>query len=152
MIESCPKSRMLLGITLLGALTILVLVVESNWTDTGPRHYKNFPAVENNSTCWLTQKYEVINDCHPCTEFEIASRSIGVCIHTHFKEVLKCANGETVTRSCDRVAWLDERNFWTFEALMFFASVISTLFVRIRRKTLDRRALQRVQRQLANSV
>lgn len=91
MIESCPKSRMLLGITLLGALvhlfyfiihnfylfifiiffffrlTILVLVVESNWTDTGSRHYKNFPAVENNSTCWLTQKYEVINDCHPCT-------------------------------------------------------------------------------------
>lgn len=96
--------------------------------------------------------FRMITNISSFLEFEIASRSIGVCIHTHFKEVLKCANGETVTRSCDRVAWLDERNFWTFEALMFFASVISTIFVRIRRKTLDRRALQRVQRQLANSV
>lgn len=86
------------------------------------------------------------------TEFEIASRSIGVCIHTHFKEVLKCESGETVTRSCDRVAWLDERNFWSFETFMFFGALTSTIFVQIRRRTLDRKALQRVQRQLASSV
>lgn len=31
-------------------------------------------------------------------DFEIRSKSIGVCIHTSFKEILKCENGETVTR------------------------------------------------------
>lgn len=32
------------------------------------------------------------------SDFEIRSKSIGVCIHTSFKEILKCENGETVTR------------------------------------------------------
>lgn len=85
-------------------------------------------------------------------ELEIKSRSIGVCIHTHNKELLRCASGETVTRSCDRVAWLDERNFWAFEALMFVSAFITCLISSSRRHTLDRRALQRVQRQLAQSV
>lgn len=30
--------------------------------------------------------------------FEIASKSQGVCIHTHNKEVLRCKSGETVSR------------------------------------------------------
>ncbi|XP_026466319.1 protein JTB-like [Ctenocephalides felis] len=148
MIESCPKRHMLLGITSLAVLTIVVLIVESRWT---PPRTKQFP-IENNSTCWLKEDYEVIQDCHPCTELEIKSRSIGVCIHTHNKELLRCASGETVTRSCDRVAWLDERNFWAFEALMFVSAFITCLISSSRRHTLDRRALQRVQRQLAQSV
>lgn len=49
-------------------LTVLVLVVESHWTDaTGSRRKKSFPEIENNSTCWKRESYVVIQDCHPCT-------------------------------------------------------------------------------------
>ncbi|KAG5870806.1 hypothetical protein JTB14_005356 [Gonioctena quinquepunctata] len=119
MIESCPKKRMVLGISFLGILTILVLVVESNWTESNKRNRKSNFVVEQNSTCFETEKYEVVKECEPCSAFEIRSKNIGVCIHTHYKEVLKCANGETVTRSCDRAAYIDEQAFWRFEGFMF---------------------------------
>lgn len=84
--------------------------------------------------------------------FEITSQSIGVCVHTHFKEVLKCASGEMVSRSCDRAAYYDEITFWRFETSMLVASVISTICVYSRKKVLNKRMMQRVQRQLATSV
>ncbi|KAJ8912553.1 hypothetical protein NQ315_006625 [Exocentrus adspersus] len=127
MIESCPKKRMVLGITVLGILTVLVLIIESHWTENNKHIRKQNFVIEQNSSCWEKDKYEVVRDCEPCSEFELRSRSIGVCIHTHFKEVLKCANGETVTRSCDRAAFYDEQIFWRFEGCMFVASIISTL-------------------------
>lgn len=34
----------------------------------------------------------------PDSDFEIASKSQGVCVHTHNKEVLRCKSGETVSR------------------------------------------------------
>ncbi|KAG8040605.1 hypothetical protein G9C98_002601 [Cotesia typhae] len=97
MIESCTKKRMLLAVTLLGGLTVLVLIVESQWTDST----NNKPFIENlerNATCTTNGDYEIITECHPCTAFEIASKSIGVCIHSRYKEILRCKTGETVTR------------------------------------------------------
>ncbi|CAH0551304.1 unnamed protein product [Brassicogethes aeneus] len=152
MIESCPKKRMLLGITGLGILTVVVLIWESHWTESTVHTRKRNFVVEQNSTCFEKERFEVIRDCEPCTAFEITSKSIGVCIHTHYKEVLKCANGETVTRSCDRAAYFDEQAFWQFEGLMFSASFVSTVCVVFRKKVLNKRMLQRVQRQIANSV
>ncbi|KAJ8982912.1 hypothetical protein NQ317_004566 [Molorchus minor] len=118
MIESCPKKRMIVGISVLGILTVLVLIVESHWTESNKHLKKQNFVVEQNSTCWEKEKYEVIKDCEPCSAFELRSKSIGVCIHTHFKEVLRCANGETVTRSCDRAAYFNEQAFWRFEGFV----------------------------------
>lgn len=151
MIESCPRKRMLLGITFLGTLTVCVLFVESHWTQQNNTRKRSF-RVEQNSTCFEREKYEIVQECQPCTDFEIASKSIGVCIHTHYKEVLKCASGEMVTRSCDKVAYIEEHQFWKFESFMFISALISTFLVYVRKKVLNKRMLQRVQRQLANSV
>ncbi|XP_022903318.1 protein JTB [Onthophagus taurus] len=150
MIESCPKRRMFIGITSLGILTILVLIIESNWTESNLKK-REFP-IEQNSTCRDKEKHVVIKECEPCTAYEITSKSIGVCIETHFKEVIKCASGEMVTRSCDRAVYLDEKRFWKFECSMFMGSLVSLVFVIARKKVLNKRLLQRVQRQLANSV
>lgn len=151
MIESCTKKRMLLGITLLGGLTILVLIVESHWTNTSNSKpfLENF---ENHSTCALGEEYQVISECHPCTAFEVASKSIGVCVHARYKEILKCKNGETITRSCDKVAWLEERIFWKFESFMFFLAVVSCISVFWRENVLRQRIIRRVARQLRTSV
>lgn len=85
-------------------------------------------------------------------DFDLASNSVGVCVHTRYKEVLRCSGSEIVTRSCDRAAYVEEKLFWRFETFMFLASVASTYCVWFRKKVLNKRMLQRVQRQLANSV
>ncbi|KAF5280295.1 hypothetical protein FQR65_LT03104 [Abscondita terminalis] len=136
MIESCPRKRMLLGITFLGTLTICVLFVESHWTQQTNTRKRLF-RVEQNSTCFEREKYEIVQECQPCTDFEIASKSIGVCIHTHYKEVLKCASGEMVTRSCDKVAYIEEHRFWKFEGFMFISASISTFSVICHTKSIN---------------
>ncbi|KAI4467813.1 hypothetical protein MML48_2g00014126 [Holotrichia oblita] len=140
MIETCPKKRMFLGITGLGVLTILVLIVESHLTDRISNKKRDFP-VEQNSTCKDKDTFEIIKHCEPCSAYDIASQSIGVCIHTHFKEVIKCSSGEMVTRSCDRAAYLDEKAFWKFEGFMFVSSVISILCVIARKRVLNKQSL-----------
>ncbi|XP_008544150.1 uncharacterized protein LOC103568906 [Microplitis demolitor] len=151
MIESCTKKRMLLAVTLLGGLTILVLIVESQWTDSE----NNKPYVENlerNATCTTNGDYEIISECHPCTAFEIASKSIGVCIHSRYKEILRCKTGETVTRSCDRVAWLEERAFLKFQAVMFILALLSCVTVFWRENVLRKRIIRKIAKQLRASV
>lgn len=155
MIESCTKRRMILAITFLGGLTLLVLVVESNWTSGNGRNY--VAAVDKNSSnennCWLHEEFEIVEVCHPCTDFEITSKSVGVCVPTHFKETISCKlSGKVVSRRCDRVTWLEERSFWMFEGLVFIVGVISTTAVFTRQKILDHRMLRRIQRQLASGV
>ncbi|XP_020277695.1 protein JTB isoform X2 [Pseudomyrmex gracilis] len=127
MIESCTKRRMLLGITFLGGF-------------------------ENTSSCISGDDYEIMSECHPCTAFEIASESIGVCVHARYKEVLKCKSGETITRSCDKVAWLEERTFWKFEAFMFALAVISCLSTYWRENILRHRMIKKIAKQLRISV
>ncbi|XP_030021727.1 protein JTB [Manduca sexta] len=153
MIETCSKKCMLLGTVLLGALSLLVLILESHLADTISSSHrmknKTFPT-ENNSTCWKYQPYKLISECHPCSDFEIKSKSIGVCIHTSFKEILRCENGETVTRSCDRVAYLDERAYWKFTIWSFVIGLSSSLAVMLRLRVLNYRAKRRARQMLSN--
>ncbi|XP_049874355.1 protein JTB [Pectinophora gossypiella] len=154
MFETCSKRCMLFGTVSLGVLTIVVLILESQLADSlsgSQRRNKTFPT-ENNSTCWMHQPYEIINECHPCSDFEIRSKSIGVCIHTSFKEILKCKNGETVTRSCDRVAYLEERAYWKFTIWSFVIGVTSALAVMLRMRTLDHKARMRARQVLSNGT
>ncbi|KAJ8962926.1 hypothetical protein NQ318_001338 [Aromia moschata] len=117
MIESCPKKRMILGITLQGILTVLVLIVESHWTESNKRIKKQNFVVEQNSTCWEKEKYEVIKDCEPCSAFELQSKHIGV-LHSH-----PLQRGTKVCKAA----------FWRFEGLMFIGSIGSTFCVVLRR-------------------
>ncbi|CAH2241445.1 protein JTB [Pararge aegeria] len=154
MIETCSKRCMLLGTILMGVLTIVVLILESHLADTlsgSQRRNKTFPT-ENNSTCWVHQPYTVISECHPCSDFEIRSKSIGVCIHTSFKEILKCKSGETVTRSCDRVAYLEERAYWTFTIWSLIIGLVSCFAVMLRTRVLNFRAKKRAQKALSNGA
>lgn len=70
-------------------------------------------------------------------------------MHTHNKEVLRChPSEETVSRSCDRVAWLDERNFWRFEGILLLIGFVATSTSVFRQRVLDRRTTLKIQRQL----
>lgn len=120
-------------------LTILVLFIESEW-DLISQKPKTF-LVENNSTCYLREEFETLSHCSPCTSFEIKlakSQNEGVCFHTHNKEVLRCKSGEIVIKSCDKIAWLEERNFYVFTVFAFIICVFSSTIVYTRQKFLER--------------
>lgn len=154
MIESCSTQRMLIGVIFLGGLTLLVLIVESHWTSGNTRAVQH-PLVNNGSgveLCWLNEDYEVVEECYPCTAFEIASNINKVCGPTHFKEAVNCKKSGKVYRSCEKVTWLEEKRFWQFEGLMIVIGCISTVSVYLRQRVLDYRTLRRIQRQIANSV
>nr|CAD7442174.1 unnamed protein product [Timema bartmani] len=101
-------------------LTLLVLILESHWTSVGARSYPTVSGKNNSSDhgCWLHEEYQIVEPCHLCTDFEIASKSNFVCVPTHFKEVIQCQISGKASRSCDKVTWLEERNFWIFEGVM----------------------------------
>lgn len=54
--------------------------------------------------------------------------------------------------SCDKVAWIDERNFWTFEGVLLVVGALSTGVTILRKRSLDRIVMLKVQRQLEQSV
>lgn len=54
--------------------------------------------------------------------------------------------------SCDRVTWLEERRFWTFEGILFLMGLVSALGVFVRQKQLDHKMYQRIQKQIAEGV
>lgn len=54
--------------------------------------------------------------------------------------------------SCDTVAWVDKQNFWAFEVILTIIGALSTSVTFLRRQSLDRRIMIKVQRQLEQSV
>ncbi|XP_014221015.1 protein JTB [Trichogramma pretiosum] len=151
MIESCSKKRMLLSMTLLGGLTVLVLIVESHWTESpGGKIYVD--NIEDNTTCQAGEEFKIISECHPCSAFEIASQSIGVCTKARYKEIIECKSGEKITRSCDKVAWLEERTFWKFQSFTFVGAILSCITVFWRENILRQRVVRKIARQLRGSV
>ncbi|XP_055841788.1 protein JTB [Episyrphus balteatus] len=147
MLEGYPKNRMFMGLGILVACTIIVIIIESN-IDVHDHNFQPQIVIENNSTCWLREEYQVIEECHPCTEFEVVSKSLGVCINTHYKEVLRCKSGEIVTRSCDHVAEIERRNLIIFTVVCGVLGFLSYMLVYWRERVIYRRAQLKIERQL----
>lgn len=149
MIESCSAKRMLISIVFLGGLTLLVLIIESHWTDNNT-HLVATISTNQTSNCWLKESFRIIEQCHPCTDFEITSQSNPACKETRYKEAVECETSGKVYRSCAKVSWIEETKFWKFESCMFGLAVVSTAVAYFRQAVLNRRVMLRIQKQLYN--
>ena len=160
MIESCSRRRMLLGILALGALSILVIILESRHLHTNDEssdihetHEVLKKKLSPGDKCWKTEPFEIEKECDLCTEEEIRNESPVVCVAKGYKELVKCKTSGTRThRSCDRVVWVEEAKFWKFEGFFIFSSLICGSALFVRQKQLDHRMYQRIQRQMASGV
>lgn len=167
MIERCSKKQMVLGILALGGLSILIIILESRHLS----HIEN-PVNSNNGfhdihdsdpvlkeklspddKCWQKEKFEIVEECDLCTDKEIVMTDPAVCaVSNHYKERVNCKESKKQTyRSCERVAWIEERRFWKAELTFGVVGFFSGLVVYVRRKQLDHKMYQRIQRQIANS-
>ncbi|KFM69441.1 Protein JTB, partial [Stegodyphus mimosarum] len=155
MIEFCTFRRMVIFIIGLIITSLIVLTIESFLTPSNGK-YLHHPGSreENKSTapCWQNEDYFIKQHCAPCSEFEKVSRHLPACVPTGFKEMVSCKISGDVYRSCDKVLWLEERNFFIFESCMACFGIIGAIIVSFRQKQLDQRMMQRIQQQISAGV
>jgi len=158
MIEFCNKKRMLIGILALGGLSIIIIILESRHLHTVEEDIHDWhPDLKSKLTpgdkCWQNETIDILEKCDLCTESEISQKDPLVCVAKGQKELVECkTSGKKTYRSCDRVEWVEEKRFWTFEGLLLLLGLLTGLSVFVRQKQLDHRMYQRIQRQIASGV
>nr|SVE91760.1 EOG090X0615 [Daphnia sinensis] len=102
MIEKCTKKRMLISVALLIGLSVAIVLLEHHLTQSShhsSHFHSNYSGNQTGTQCWLTEKITVLEDCHPCTDFEKNSQSVGSCVATGYKEKIRCeTSGDTSRR------------------------------------------------------
>ncbi|XP_077116728.1 protein JTB [Ranitomeya variabilis] len=102
------------------------------------------PAVS--TPCWQTEEYTISQECYSCSQFE--AKTLGQCSITGFIEQVACtASDKSEYKSC-RSAPMEKRVFWQFVGVMLAGTVALSLLVISRQRTLDRRALEKVRKQI----
>ncbi|XP_029437090.1 protein JTB [Rhinatrema bivittatum] len=107
---------------------------------------KQSDSVVVTTPCWLVEEFVVSQECTMCTSFD--TKTIKKCSTTGFIEKINCAKSKREeTRSC-RSAVMEKHSFWKFVGGTIGASFVLALVVVFRQRTLDRRALEKVRKQI----
>ncbi|XP_054857907.1 protein JTB isoform X2 [Eublepharis macularius] len=100
--------------------------------------------VSKASLCWRTEDFVVTQPCSPCSSFE--AKRTPECRATGFIEHISCGKKEEI-KSC-RSAEMEARIFWKFEGSMIGLAAVFALLVVYRQRMLDRKALEKVRKQI----
>ncbi|XP_048881181.1 protein JTB-like isoform X1 [Brienomyrus brachyistius] len=96
--------------------------------------------------CWQVEEFVVSAECFQCNAFQL--RSWPVCNPTGYVEKINCGKSKKDEyKSCRSVA-VEEGLFWKFEGTVLCLTVVFALLVILRQRALDRRASEKVRRQL----
>ncbi|XP_071794738.1 protein JTB-like [Asterias amurensis] len=102
--------------------------------------------------CWKTETFTTQGPCLACDKIAMQYASY-CCGETGFRQLVQCqASNFRIYKSCPKTKWALEKSFWTFEGIILAIWIVSFLVVSLRRRFLDWEALQRVRKQIANSV
>ncbi|XP_061300242.1 protein JTB [Pezoporus flaviventris] len=96
--------------------------------------------------CWRVEEFVVAQECGPCSGFQM--KTVPECSPTGFVERINCAGSKRAEYKSCRSALLDARSFWRFVGSMLGLSGLAALLVLSRQRLLDRRALEKVRKQL----
>lgn len=96
--------------------------------------------------CWLVEEFVVAEECTPCSTFQ--AKTIAECGSTGYIEKITCsASKRNEVKSC-RSALMEQHLFWKFEGAVVGVALIFACLVVIRQRQLDRKALEKVQKQI----
>ncbi|XP_038073281.1 protein JTB-like isoform X2 [Patiria miniata] len=156
----------------LSAAILLLCTITNSWgMDTAREYGKDALAVDGAGTnedvlklldtktpassevpCWMTESFTTQGPCQACDEHAMKYASY-CCNETGFRQLVRCESSQSpVYKSCPKSKWAMEKSFWTFEGVMLAVGLSSFVVVMFRRRALDWEALQRVKKQIANSV
>ncbi|NXD17052.1 JTB protein, partial [Nothocercus nigrocapillus] len=119
--------------------------------------------------CWLVEDFVVAQECAPCTSFQEVSaaprppstapappltglpllqKTILDCSPTGFIEKINCASSKREEFKSCRSAVMEARVFWKFVGTMMGTAAVFAVLVVCRQRVLDRKALEKVRKQI----
>lgn len=159
---------MAIAILIVAGLSILVLVLESHFSGSDVKPLNNHivgnesgendvcfgPSVASQKGDTTSHKYVISQECRPCTRLELKMNAEN-CNPTGYREKWTCKVGNTEKnryKSCPKVSWVEEKNFWIFEGVSFGIGIVSYIVAYIRQRRLDHLLMEKVHRQIASGV
>ncbi|XP_039614968.1 protein JTB-like [Polypterus senegalus] len=108
------------------------------------REYK-YTSAQLSRPCWETEEFTVQQECFECSDYQ--KKTELECKISGFVEKIKCKLGQDEYRNCRSVS-AEELKFWKFEGCVLSLGMIFAFIVLIRQRALDRRAENKVRRQI----
>ncbi|KAM4856337.1 protein JTB-like [Urocitellus parryii] len=96
--------------------------------------------------CWLGEEFMVAEECTPCSSFQ--AKTIPECGSTGYVEKITCSSSKrNEFKSCSS-ALMEQHLFWKFEGAVVGVALVFACLVIIRQRQLDRKALEKVRKQI----
>ncbi|XP_003415141.1 protein JTB [Loxodonta africana] len=99
-----------------------------------------------NLQCWLVEEFVVTEECGPCSNFQ--AKTIPECSSTGYVEKITCSSSKRNELKSCRSAVMEKRLFWKFEGAVVGVALVFACLVIIRQRLLDRKALEKVRKQI----
>uniref|UniRef100_A0A8C3SHV0 Protein JTB n=1 Tax=Chelydra serpentina TaxID=8475 RepID=A0A8C3SHV0_CHESE len=96
--------------------------------------------------CWQVENFVIVQDCALCTTFQ--AKTMPECSTTGFIEQINCAVSKKEEYKSCRSVVTEAHSFWKFEGAMICVAVAFALLVMCRQRVLDRKALEKVRKQI----
>ncbi|XP_008048936.1 protein JTB [Carlito syrichta] len=133
-----PKGRHLCW--LLCAFTLKLCQAEA------PMGEEKLPVSTSNLPCWVVEEFVVAEECAPCSNFQ--AKTNPECDSTGYVEKITCSSSKRNEFKSCRSAPGEQRSFWAFEGAVVAAALVFACLVVLRRRHLDRQALEKVRKQI----
>ncbi|KAM4663221.1 protein JTB [Discoglossus pictus] len=96
--------------------------------------------------CWVVEEYVISKECSACLTFQ--HKTTSECGITGFVEQVNCSTSKKAEYKRCRSTVREKQLFWEFVGCMIAAALVLALVVVCRQRTLDRRALEKVRKQI----
>ncbi|XP_008565820.1 PREDICTED: protein JTB isoform X1 [Galeopterus variegatus] len=100
----------------------------------------------SNLPCWLVEEFVVAEECAPCSNFQ--AKTTPECSSTGYVEKITCSSSKRNDFKSCRSALMEQYLFWKFEGAVVGVALIFACLVIIRQRQLDRKALEKVRKQI----
>ncbi|CAM4620569.1 unnamed protein product, partial [Lepidochelys kempii] len=98
--------------------------------------------------CWQVEDFVVVQDCAPVHNLPSSKKTMPECSMTGFIEQISCAVSKKEEYKSCRSVVTEARSFWKFEGATICVAVAFALLVMYRQRVLDRKALEKVRKQI----
>ncbi|XP_048212593.1 protein JTB [Perognathus longimembris pacificus] len=96
--------------------------------------------------CWLVEEFVVAEECTPCSSFQ--AKTTPECASTGYVEKITCSSSKRSEFKSCRSVLMEQHLFWKFEGAVVAVALVFACLVIIRQRQLDRKALEKVRKQI----
>ncbi|XP_061872213.1 protein JTB [Colius striatus] len=96
--------------------------------------------------CWRVEDFVVAQECTRCSSFQ--AKGTPECGPTGFVEKINCASSKREEYKSCRSAVMEAQVFWRFVGSMAAVAAVFAALVVCRQRVLDRKALEKVRKQI----